>query len=91
MGNVKLLRSSRARLSLYETNTSGRRVHATMKFCSSQFMDANNALYEWYLLACSNNIFSRGPQLIEKAKDVAERLGVVNLMVLEAGWINGST
>ena len=44
-------------LSLYESNASGSRVHATMTIRSSQFMDVNKALYEWYLLACSKIFF----------------------------------
>jgi len=31
-------------------------------------------LHEWYLLACSKNIYPVGLQLCEKAKQIAERL-----------------
>ena len=66
-------------------------IHATMKFRSTQFIDINKAIYEWYLQACSKNIFPGGPQLIARAKEIAERLGVVSF---KAGWISenhGST
>ena len=42
---------------------------------TSTFEDVNNALYDWYLIACSKNIYLGGPQLVEKAKQIAERLG----------------
>ena len=35
----------------------------------------NKALYQWYTLACSNNIYPGGVQVTEKAKEIAERLG----------------
>ena len=35
----------------------------------------NISLYDWYVLACSKNIFPMGPQLIEKAKQIASSLG----------------
>ena len=53
-------------------------------------MDVNKALYEWYLLACSKNIFPGGPQLIEKAKEIAKTLGILDFSGHGDGWINGN-
>ncbi len=39
------------------------------------FKDINEALYKWYMAACSKNIYPAGPQLIEKAKQIADVLG----------------
>ncbi len=39
------------------------------------FQDANEALYKWYMAACYKNIYLAGPQLIEKAKQIADSLG----------------
>ncbi len=41
------------------------------------FKDVNEALYKWYMYmaACSKNIYLAGPQLIEKAKHIADVLG----------------
>ena len=50
-------------------------------------MDVNKALYEWYLLACSKNIFPGGPQLIEKAKEIAETLGILDFSG-SRGWLD---
>ena len=38
-------------------------------------MEINEALCEWYVLACSRNVLPGGLQLIEKVKEIAERLG----------------
>jgi len=63
-------------LSMYESNASSSRV-LTSKTCGrqSEYGDVNKSLYEWYTLACSKNIFPMGPQLIEKAKQIATSLG----------------
>ena len=72
-----ILKNKASILSMYETNQSGSRVHAkdTARVRTSEYAEVNDKLYEWYLLACSKNIFPGGPQLIEKAKQIAERLG----------------
>ena len=46
-----------------------------MRVRTSEYADVNNKLHEWYLLACSKNIFPSGPQLIEEAKQIAQQLG----------------
>ena len=68
----RILKNKKSILSLYGSNRS-----ASMKKMSrtSTFEDVNNALYDWYLIACFKNIYSGGPQLVEKAKQIAERLG----------------
>ena len=48
----------------------------------SEFAEVNKTLYNWYLLACSKNIYPAGPQLIEKAKLIAERLGKSDFTVV---------
>ena len=73
-----ILKNHDSLLSAYESNTSSSKIHATMKFRSSEFMDVNKALHEWYLIACSKNIYPGGPELINKAKEIAERLGKSN-------------
>ena len=45
---------------------------AVARVRTSEYAEVNDKLYEWYLLACSKNIFPGGPQLIEKAKQIAE-------------------
>ena len=37
--------------------------------------EVNKAPYDWYILACSKNVYPTGPQLVEKAKQIAEWLG----------------
>ena len=84
---AKIIKNQDSLLSMYVSNASGSRVHATMKFRSSEFMDVNKAVYEWYVLACSKNIFLGGPKLIEKAKEIAERLGKTNFKG-SRGWLD---
>ena len=43
-------------------------------------------MYKRYLLACSKNIYPGGPQLIEKAKLIAEQLGKQNFKGSN-GWL----
>ena len=65
-------------MSLYQSNASGvRRV--------SEF-EEDNALYEWYVLASSKNIYPGGPELIAKAKEIAEQLEKPNFIGLN-GWL----
>ena len=35
----------------------------------------NEALYQWYKIACSKDVYPCGPQLAEKAREVGVRLG----------------
>ena len=56
---------------MYESNASS----SSLKYRSSEYSEINEKLYEWYLLACSKNIYPDGPQLIEKAREIAQRLG----------------
>ena len=59
-------------LSAYETNASTALVRATTR--SSEYADINKALYDWYCLACSKNLYPNGPQLMEKARQIATAL-----------------
>ena len=34
----------------------------------------NDALYKWFTVACSENVYPGRPELMEKAKEVAEKL-----------------
>ena len=83
---AQILKNQDTLLSIYESNASGSRIHTKKTFRSSEFSDVNKALYEWYVLACSKNIYPAGPQLIEKAKQIAERLGKPNLKGSQ-GWL----
>ena len=44
-------------------------------------------LHKWYLMACSKNVYPVGPQLCEKAKEIAERF-VVASFEASNGWLN---
>jgi len=51
-----------------------------------EFEEVNKALYEWYVLDYSKNIYPGGPHLIEKAKLIAEQLGKHNFKGSN-GWV----
>ena len=82
-----ILKNKESILSLYESNMSCSRVYAS-KTCDrkSEYSDVNKSLYDWYVLACSKNIFPMGPQLIEKAKQIASSLGKQKFMGSN-GWL----
>ncbi len=67
-----ILKSKESIITLYESNASS--LLARRKPCTSEYSDINDALYKWYLLACSKNIYPDGPQLTQKAKDIAVQL-----------------
>ena len=52
-------------------NSSGSRVHTSKAPHTSEYA---KALYDWYVLATSKNIFLMGPQLVEKASKLLNNL-----------------
>ena len=69
---AKILKNKESILSSYSSNISCTRVNPGRK---SEYEEINKVLHDWYTLACSKNIFPMGPQLIEKAKQIAVSLG----------------
>jgi len=63
-----ILKDRQSILELFEVN-----VHSVSSRKRTRPCDINKALHEWYLLACSKNIYLVGSQLCEKAKQIAER------------------
>ena len=57
----------------YESNMSSTSMLTRKR---SDFAPVNEALYTWYSLATSRNIYPAGPQLCEKAKQIAEQLNI---------------
>ena len=66
--NFKVRRGSI--LAAFEANVS---MHKKCRV--SKFSDINEALYDWYNMATSKNVYPGGPQLIAKAKEIATRMG----------------
>ena len=71
---------------MYESNASGSRVHTSKTQRPPEFEEVNKSLYQWYTLACSKNIHPGGPQLTEKAMEIAECLGKSNFKG-SRGWL----
>ena len=74
-----MLKNKESILASYESNASTSKQGRT-----SKFSDVNEALYQWYCLACSKNICPSGPQLVEKAKG---RLGKSEFIGTN-GWLS---
>ena len=72
---AKILKNKEAPMGEFESNRS---LSTRNRSHSSKFSNINTALYSWYTLACSRNIHPGGPQLIEKARQIAKQLGVEN-------------
>ncbi len=70
---------------MFESNKSMTRIHTGVPRVS-EFSEVNKALYEWYVIACSKNIYPGGPQLTEKAIEIAEHLKVTNFKG-SRGWL----
>lgn len=52
-----ILREKASILALYEANAVGGSFHMRKRSRNSKNADINKALYKWYLLACSKNIY----------------------------------
>lgn len=76
-----MLKNKERLLEMFESNKSKSMIN-TGTPRTSEFSEVNKALYEWYKIVCSKNIYPGGPQLTEKAKEIAER---PTLKVLGAG------
>ena len=71
---ASVLKNEQSILSLYEANALSSSCHARKQPRSSAFAEVNDALYKWYQLATSKSIYPGGPQLAEKAREIAARL-----------------
>ena len=80
----KILKNKDGVLASYEANAPGTRVHTQSR--SSEYAEVNSLLYERYMLACSKNIHPGGPQLTEKAREIASHLGRPNFKGSN-GWL----
>ena len=54
-----------------------------------EFSEINESLYKWYTLATTRNIYPAGPQLCEKARQIAEQLDIDNFKASNGGWTGG--
>ena len=50
-------------------------------------MELNEALYSWYLLAVSKNVYPDGLILTENAKEIGSRIGIDDFKASN-GWLD---
>ena len=71
----KIIKNKDSILSMYEANVSQTAKYDSKMSRISEYTEINKALYEWYTLACSKNIYPGGPQIAEKGRQIAAALG----------------
>ena len=64
-GNTQIDTNRELILCLYKSNAPGR-LHTSKSPSVSEYAQINEALYDWYALAASKNIFPIDPQLASK-------------------------
>ena len=67
------------------TNVSNDCVLLSKRSRPCEFGEINEALYKWYSLATARNIYPSGPQLCEKARQIAEQLGIDSFKASNGG------
>ena len=82
-----ILKAKDSIMSLYEANRSDDLQLTRKRARTSEYADVNDTLYQWYLLAGSKNIYPAGPQLSEKAKEIAATLGKPDFKASN-GWLD---
>ena len=83
---ASILKNKESILEFYESNLPSETMRSRKRSRTSEFADVNEALHKWYLLAVSRSIYPVGPQLCEKAKEIAKHLGVPNFKASN-GWL----
>ena len=83
----RILSNKESLLEQFESNVSSDCVLLRKSSRSSEFSEVNESLYKCYSLATTRNIYPGGPQLCEKAKQIADQLGVDNFKASN-GWFD---
>ena len=69
-----ILKNKQSIREMYEANLSNESLKLRKRTRSSEYSEINEALYKWYTLACSRNIYPNGEQFREKARQIAKQL-----------------
>lgn len=72
---AKVIKGKDSVLSMYEAGMSKTTIHDGKTSRTSEYAEVNKAVYDWYTLACSKNIFPGGSQIAEKGRQIASALG----------------
>jgi hypothetical protein len=81
-----ILKKKESILSMYEGSISKPAVQAKLSRIS-EYYQVNEALYEWFNIACSKNMCPSGSELAQKARQMALALGIVKFKGSN-GWLN---
>ena len=80
----EILKKKQLLLSWYEANAPKKKTIVREK--QSEYSEINKLLYEWFAKATSKNVYPGGPQLQEKGKEIAIRLGKLDFKASN-GWL----
>ena len=72
---------------LFEGNTTDDIYQTRKRARLSKFCDVNDALYQWFCLASTKNIHPSGNILMEKAREIAEKLSIPGFKASN-GWLD---
>ena len=84
---TKILSNKESLVEQFESNVSKDCILLSKRSRPCEFSEINEALYKWYSLATTRNIYPAGPQLCEKARMIADQLGVNNFKASN-GWLD---
>ena len=84
---TKILSKKESLVEQYESNVSRDCVLLSKRARPCEFSEINENLYKWYSLATTRNIYPAGPQLCEKARQIAAKLGCDNFKASN-GWLD---
>ena len=73
-----IIKNKESIFELYESNLLSESIHFRKRARTSEYVDINEALHKWYLLTVSRNIYTNGPHLCEKAKEIAESVARIS-------------
>ncbi len=81
----EILKQKQSILALYSSNAP--KEKSTVRDKQSEYCEVNKLLHEWFTIATSKSVFPGGPQLQEKAKEIASRLGKPDFKASN-GWLD---
>ena len=84
---TKILSNKESIVEQFESNVSKDCILLSKRSRPCEFSEINEALYKWYSLATTRNIYPAGPQLCEKARMIADQLGANNFKASN-GWLD---
>ena len=84
-----ILKRKEENIALYGVNASLEIWRTQKRSRPSEYSDVHDALYEWYQVACSKNVYLDGSILKMKGQEIAKHIRKVSSRHLMIGWRSG--